>query len=108
MGDNTHSTGVLDPCIQCQKNCGESYWHIKRVRGHFCSKEYCLKFRETHTIPQPKCCQCGTECGKSNWRHRHYRGSKFCTKECVSRYERDRLKSIPNATAIELQLLPIK
>ncbi len=104
MGDTVHTNGVLDPCIQCKKHCGERCWHIKRVRGHFCSKECGVKFRETHTIPKPHCWQCGKECGITNWRHRHYRGSKFCTKECVVAYERDTQKQSLEATAVEAQL----
>jgi hypothetical protein len=87
--NETSPAPFLDPCLQCRKNCGDSYWRIARVRGHFCSKSCCEQFKATNEIPKPparRCWVCNAECPGKAWRLRSFRGSTFCTKECAAKY----------------------
>lgn len=34
-----------DPCLTCRAECGNAYWRLKGVRGHFCSEGCCCGYR---------------------------------------------------------------
>jgi hypothetical protein len=33
---------VPDLCLKCGKDCGEQYYRLRKVRGHFCSRDCCV------------------------------------------------------------------
>jgi hypothetical protein len=85
----TLSAGTYYPCGQCSQPCGDRYWHVKRVRARFCSQDCAKQFMATHEVPKPpkpKCWTCNKEM-TTGFRLRDIRGSKFCSRECLSKYE---------------------
>jgi YHS domain-containing protein len=105
-GNATSSAGYLDPCLMCRKQCGSPYWALRRVRGHFCSKECATAFASTHALPKPpkpRCWQCNEEF-TNGFRHRQYRGSKFCSRECLRKFA-DGMERNPQEYAASLLAL---
>jgi hypothetical protein len=43
---------IPDLCLQCQKECGQQYWRLNSIRGHFCSQQCCQTYldvwKKTH------------------------------------------------------------
>jgi hypothetical protein len=82
---------VYDPCLTCQKQCGEKYWRVRRVHGHFCTSECADQFLKTHEVPKAvyKCWTCTKEITTGGIRLTGVRGSKFCNSECSRQYRKE-------------------